>query len=193
MANSLWIATRALGITAYLLLSLAMVVGLSLSTRTAPRNKLVSPLALHRTLSLLAILTTLGHAGLLLFDEKVAFGMGELLIPLRSSYRPFAVGLGTVGLYLLLLLELSQHVRKWIGQTAWRAMHGLTFLLYLAATFHGISAGSDSARPALWLLYLGSAAAVTGSLFLRLFRVVVPLRAASSSLPTSPTSGANVR
>jgi predicted ferric reductase len=176
VANGLWIATRALGITAYLLLSIAMLVGLSLSTRTTPRSKLVSPLALHRALSLLAILTTLGHAGLLLFDKKVAFGLGELLIPLRSSYRPFAVGLGTVALYLLLLLELSQHARKWLGQAAWRTMHALTFVLYLAATFHGISAGTDSARPALWLLYLGSATLISGMLFLRLFRLVVPLR-----------------
>jgi predicted ferric reductase len=173
MTNLLWLATRSLGTTSYLLLSAEMVLGLTLTTRSLDGRSLLQASRLHRTLSLMAVLTAAAHAALLLFDEKVPFSLRDVLLPFTSSYRPLAVGLGSIALYLLVVLELSHRARRLLGATAWRSLHALAFVLYVASTFHGIAAGSDTGRWGMRLLYLGSAGLVTFLLLLRMFRLIV--------------------
>lgn len=168
-----WIGIRALGITAYLALSIEVLLGLALSTGYLdPWARRPWVAVLHRVLSVTALLTVAGHALLLLADRTVEFGWADLLIPFVSRYRPFAIGLGVLGLYALVTLEVSSWLRRWTGAALWRRLHTLAFGLYVAATFHGILSGSDSGRWPLGLIYLGSAGAVSFMIFLRLFLYV---------------------
>lgn len=168
-----WIGVRALGITAYLALSVEVLLGLALSTGYLdPWARRPWVATLHRVLSVTALLTVAGHALLLLADRTVQFSWVDLLVPFASSYRPFAIALGVFGLYALVTLEVSSWLRRWTGGAPWRRMHAISFGLYIAATFHGILSGSDSGRWPLGLLYLGSAGAVSFMIFLRLFLYV---------------------
>ena len=75
---------------------------------------------------------------------------------------------GQVGFYLMAIVVGSFYVRRRIGQRAWRTLHYLTFLAFLAATAHGVSAGTDSGTPWAWWMYVGSTIAVV---FLFTYRI----------------------
>lgn len=170
----LWLASRALGVAAYVALTLEVLLGLSASTalldRSIPRSRLIE---LHRWLSAIG-LSTLGlHALLLLGDPKAGLSLAEVLMPFRSSYRPFAVGLGILAGYLALVVHVSGWLRKHLGARRWRQLHALTFVLFVFATFHGILAGTDSAAFVMQGLYVGATSLVSCLVFLRLFQTVV--------------------
>ena len=42
----------------------------------------------------------------------------------------------------------------------WRRLHWATYLIFIAATVHGLAAGTDSARPWAFGIYLGAVGAV---------------------------------
>ena len=70
--------------------------------------------------------------------------------------RRSRVAAGQVGFYLMAVVVGSFYLRRHIGQRAWRTLHYLTFLAFVGATVHGIAAGTDSATPGAWWLYVGS-------------------------------------
>lgn len=165
-----WYLTRATGTVAYLLLSGATVWGLVLSTKIV--RELVPPplaMALHSALSWLAIGLAGFHAFALLFDSYYLYTAANLLVPFLGPYRPEWVGLGTIGLYGMILTSASFSFRKWIGTQSWRRLHYLTFPLYLLVTVHGLMAGTDSHAPGMRAMYVGSALLV---LFLTTYRVL---------------------
>jgi methionine sulfoxide reductase heme-binding subunit len=49
-----------------------------------------------------------------------------------------------------------------IGYRAWRRLHLATFVVYAAATVHGLQAGSDGHTPWALTLYAASALTVAG-------------------------------
>ena len=180
-----WIAVRSLGIVAYGLATGSVLLGLSRSTRSDGFLDAPTSIALHRTLSWLAVATAAAHALLLLVDRAVPFELVQIVLPLRSTYRPVAVGLGTVALWGLagiVVASLASHKTPRLFRWAHRGALGV----FLAATFHGILAGTDSGRLALLLLYGGVTIAVVFLLFLRLFQRV-------SRAPAQPVRNGRAR
>ena len=90
-------------------------------------------------------------------DDYLGFGWRELLVPGAASWRPQAIALGVVGAWGLLVVGLSFYGRRLIGQKAWRYLHYGAFGTFVAATAHGVMAGSDTTHPAVLALYLASA------------------------------------
>lgn len=64
----------------------------------------------------------------------------------RSHRRgtPLAVTFGVVGLYLLLAVELTSLARAQLPHDIWRKVHYASFPLFVTATVHGLTAGTDS-------------------------------------------------
>ena len=87
------------------------------------------------------------HAFILLPDPYSHFTLIELLVPFASTYRPIAVGLGAIVLYGSVIVTLSFYAKRWIGQRGWRALHYASFALFGGALVHGVTSGTDSARP----------------------------------------------
>lgn len=156
-----WYTTRAAAITAYLLLSATTMLGLTITAK-GPNRWLsrASVFALHEYLSWLALGFVGLHVGSLLVDTFQPFNPLDVLVPFASAYRTVAVGLGTISLYLMAVLVSSFYLRARIGQKTWRAIHFSSFLLYVIATLHGITAGSSSTQPWMQALYLLSGGAV---------------------------------
>lgn len=166
-----WYFTRSAGTVAYLLLASSTIWGLLLSTKLLKDHiPAALSLAMHNILSWLAVVLTSLHALALLWDSYYSYSLADLTVPFIGPYKPGWVGLGIIGFYLMFLTSLSFNFRKQIGQKRWRQLHYLTFGVYLLATVHGVTAGTDSGNLGMQLLYWGSGLLV---LFLTNFRLLV--------------------
>lgn len=159
-----WLLARATGVTAYVLVTGSVVVGLVLASRTRGRLSAATRLELHRTLAMTAIGAVALHGLTLALDATIRLSPLALLVPGLSPYRPVPVAAGVLAAWLLLVVVLSFRVRRRIGARAWRRLHYATFALYVLATIHGLAAGTDTARPWGQALYVGSAALVAFAL-----------------------------
>jgi len=156
-----WLIVRASGLVAYGLLAAASIWGLLLSNRLLGRKVPSRALTFtHEGLSLGALLALGTHLGFVAADQYLGFGWLELLMPGAASWRPQATALGVVAAWSAVVVGLSFYVKRLIGQKAWRYLHFGSFGAFVAATAHGVMAGSDTTHPAVLALYLSSGVAV---------------------------------
>jgi len=169
-----WYVARASGIVSWALVTLSVVWGLLVSTRSlAKRPGRGWVLDLHRFLGAFGLVFTAVHVGAIVADSYVHFGVADVLVPFASRWRPAAVAYGIVALYLILAVEITSRLQRRLPRRVWRGVHYLSFPLWVLVTVHLFTAGADSASP--WLRYaaLGAAATVTG---LVVFRLALPRR-----------------
>jgi sulfoxide reductase heme-binding subunit YedZ len=154
-----WAMERAAGLTAYGLLTVAVVLGTLTNSGIWNKWKLRNVMSqVHQFVALLFIPFLALHLWGLLQDKSVLFTWVQVLLPLQSTYRPIPVGFGILSLYGVLVLILSSALRRYIGGKVWRALHALSFPVFILVTLHGLLAGTDSARTwGLWLYGSGSA------------------------------------
>src|SRR5207248_7030896 len=140
------VQTCALPISAYVLLTLAVVVGLALSTQIQSPSRWPRLLnsELHNFLTLLSTIFLVVHVLAVWVDPFTHFGWSEVFIPFASSYRTVWMALGIVALYLGIAIGISTWLRPRIGYTWWRRLHILTLGVYALATAHWIGTGSDT-------------------------------------------------
>ncbi len=153
----IWQLIRSTGLTAYILCTLSALWGLALSSKIV---KDWSPgtlsILLHATTSWLAVIFGATHAFLLLFDNYFTYHIADLLVPFNGPYRPFAVGLGTLGFWVILIVTVSFSVKKRIGHKIWKYLHYMSYLGFGLISVHAITAGTDASRIGfLFLLGLG--------------------------------------
>ncbi|MEO7666000.1 MAG: ferric reductase-like transmembrane domain-containing protein, partial [Dehalococcoidia bacterium] len=160
------------GLAAYVLLTVSMALGLSVSTRaTDLLSKRAHVNEGHQTLSVLAGVLIGMHVGLLLAHSYVRFSLVEVLVPFASSWRPIPAAMGTISMYLVAVVLLTSALREHMSYRAWRVLHFVAFPAWAMATIHGIFAGSDSQFAAIQYMYLTSFALV---LLLIAFGVFAP-------------------
>lgn len=150
-----WYLSRASALVSFALLWFATALGLLITNRFA-RLWPGGPLAfdLHQFASSLGLLIGFFHAAILLADRYIGYTPAQLLVPFASgAYRPFAVGLGQVGAYLLVAIWGTSRLRLRIGQRWWRRVHFLGFVAFLLTLLHGLLAGSDSAAAGIRAFY----------------------------------------
>ena len=166
-----WDVARAGGFTAYVLLTLAVVVGLALSTQiqSPSRWPRIINSELHNFLTLLSTIFLGVHILAVIVDPFTHFGLNEILIPLASHYRPEWMALGIVALYLGIAIGISTLLRKRIGYTWWRKLHVLTLGIFAFAAIHGLGTGSDTQTPWALGIYIVSIALVGSLLCKRMF------------------------
>jgi sulfoxide reductase heme-binding subunit YedZ len=156
-----WIVARASGLTAYVLLTTSVLAGLVLKSRPFGRAlKAASVTDVHRFLALLALGAVGVHGVALVLDATVKIGPQALVVPGLAPYRRVSTGFGVVSAELAALIVFSFRVRSLIGAKAWRRMHWATYAVFAAATVHGLGAGTDTARPWAFALYLGAVGSV---------------------------------
>ncbi|HEX4491216.1 MAG TPA: ferric reductase-like transmembrane domain-containing protein [Acidimicrobiia bacterium] len=142
--NVWWDAARSSGVVAWMVLAFSVLWGLALSTKvlgSRPRPSWL--LDLHRYLGGLAVVFTAVHVGAVLVDQYVHFSIVNALVPFTGSWHPAAMAWGIVSLYLLLAVEITSLLRHRLSKRAWRAVHFLSFPLFVTATIHGLTVGTD--------------------------------------------------
>jgi predicted ferric reductase len=163
-----WYLARSGGVAAWAMLAFSMLWGLALSTRAfGARPKPNWMLDLHRFVGGAAVVFTGIHIASLVLDSFVEFGVREVLVPFTSSYRPSAVAWGVIAFYVLLTVEITSLLRQRLAKRTWRAFHYLSFPLFILATAHGVTAGTDKDTFLLRLAFIVATAAIGGLTTLR--------------------------
>jgi predicted ferric reductase len=151
-----WVAARALGITAYLLLALEVGLGLILShprnTAEARKTKQVFPW--HEMVTVFTGAFLVLHITLLVIDPFAGVGVAGALVPGFSTFRPIAVGLGTVALYALIFTAATAKWTRLLPAGWWLKAHRFAAVTFLLVWTHAVLAGTDSG--ALTPVYLAT-------------------------------------
>lgn len=181
---TLWYVTRAMGISAYVALTISVFLGMLRTISRNARERLTWIVdELHQFIATLAGLLVLGHLVALALDPFLPFSLTNLLLPIAEPYRPVAVAFGVFSLYGMVLLLFSSWLRRRVPYRLWRGIHYVSFVTFVLVTVHGWQAGSDTGEPWMRAVY-GFAAASIG--FLVLARLLVGVSEASA---TSGSSG----
>jgi predicted ferric reductase len=152
-----WILLRAAGIGAYAMLFLSVAWGLASTTSVLGRRiSKASATTIHQFMSTCGLALLGVHLGGLLVDEFTPFSVADVAIPLSSAYRPVAVAFGVLAMYVSVVVIALSWLRKRIGTTWWRRSHLLAVPTFLLSLVHGVFAGSDTARPAMWWTYVAT-------------------------------------
>src|SRR5204863_6757633 len=110
------------------------------------------------------------HVATIAIDSFLPFSVLDLVVPFMANYRPLWTGLGIAAAELLLALAVTNHYRKRLPYRFWRMAHYFNLVVWLSATVHGISTGTDRSAPWLLAVYAPAAAVVAGLLTLRAAR-----------------------
>src|SRR5450755_364085 len=98
-----WITSRAAGIVALVLASLAVSLGLLMSIKLM-RRRGPNLIAVHEILSLATLVAIVVHGGALLFDQFLKLSIADISIPFVSSYKTAWTSTGIIAGWALALL-----------------------------------------------------------------------------------------
>jgi methionine sulfoxide reductase heme-binding subunit len=168
-----WLVGRASGIVALALVTIAVLLGLTMSTKLLRRPGIGRTLMrLHEHVALVGLGAIGVHGLALLADPWLRPGVRGIAIPFAMSYKPAFTGLGIIAGYLAALLGLSFYARRRIGVKLWRKLHRATVLVWVLGVVHTLGAGSDAATqwlrafallPAVPIVYLLARRMLPGS------------------------------
>jgi sulfoxide reductase heme-binding subunit YedZ len=144
-----WLASRASGLVALVLVTVSVFLGLMMSGKVMRRPGFAKKLlAVHEQTALAGLVAIAVHGIALLGDPWLHPGVAGVAVPFALGFKTFFTGLGVIAGYLAALLGLSYYVRRRIGAKLWRKAHRFTVVVYLLGLTHAIGAGSDAS--AVW-------------------------------------------
>ena len=151
-----WIAARALGIAAYLLLGLQIAAGLLLShpRNTSEWRKTKQIFPWHEMLTVFTWAFLALHITLLAIDAYANVGVVGAFVPGLSGYRPIPVAIGSVTLYALIFTAATAKWTRLLPAGWWLKIHRFAIVTFLMAWMHAVLAGTDGA--ALTPMYLAT-------------------------------------
>ncbi len=138
-----WYLTRASGTVALILLSGAIVLGLSTCGAGALHAGHGPSWTAAPHVSLLAMVFLGIHILTSVLDSFAPISLLDAFVPFMGSYRPFCLGLGAAAFNLLLAVTIRSLSRQRMGNGTWRAVDWLTYASWGVALLHGLGTGSD--------------------------------------------------
>lgn len=145
-----WLAGRASGVVALMLVTASVAIGLTMATKLVRKRGVTPVLARVHEHTALAGLVAIGvHAATLVADPWLHPGVFGVLVPFSMGYRPLFTGLGILGGYLAAILGLSFYARRRIGAKLWRKLHRATVVVWALGVVHTLGAGTDASSA--WL------------------------------------------
>lgn len=153
-----WYFTRASGIIAWLMLTATVIWGILLSTKAFPNQRRpVWLLALHRWLAGLMLSFLAIHLVALVADSYVSFDLADLTIPYASDWKPGAVAVGVIAMWLLIAVQATSLAMRRLPRRFWRIVHLSSYVAFWLTSMHAAFAGTDTAS---WLYQGGAAASI---------------------------------
>ena len=149
-----WLASRASGIVAILLLTYTVLAGLMMGgklvpapdreARAAARSPIKQLLQTHEMTSIAALIAIGVHGVTLLGDSYLHPTLSQIAIPFTIDYRSFYVGLGIIGGYVAVALGLSFYIRGRIGTSTLEEDAPLDDRGLWLSVGHALGAGTDA-------------------------------------------------
>jgi predicted ferric reductase len=169
---------------AWVALVASLVLGVLLATRVLkPADRPAWLLAMHRWLAGIAVVTTALHLLTLVADSYVHFSWAEILVPGASRWKPLAVAVGVVSLYLLVAVQVTSMMMRRLPRRTWKAVHLSSYALVWAVSVHAGLAGTDVTNR----VYQGVAVALLiAAVSATIVRVLTPSRPRQVARPTRP-------
>ena len=148
----LWYAARVAALGAFFVLATSLLTGMAIRTAYlsgVARNRTV--LALHGFLAWFWVPLVAVHITAIVLDVTAGIRVVDVVIPFQSQVRSapgaassqVAVGLGTVGFLLLVLVGVAAGLRKRMSRGVWNAIHRLSYPMFVVFLFHAQLAGTD--------------------------------------------------
>ncbi len=147
---------RSAGITSYLLLALLVLSGLLLSHPWSSRWRRPSPavrIRAHVSLAAVTLAFTTVHVVMWATDDDGGVGWWGALVPWGSSFRPFYVTLGVLGLYTGLLTGVTASLAGRLSLRVWWPIHKVSVVALMLVWVHTLG-GLDA--PALVIVYVAT-------------------------------------
>jgi sulfoxide reductase heme-binding subunit YedZ len=181
---TLWYLARAAGVTALVLFTVAAALGLLAAGGRKPEQRFWLQYV-HRSASATGLVLLLTHVVAVLADAHVDLSTSALILPFTSGYRPFAITVGVLALYGLLLAAVVGAARGRLARSQaftkrWRSIHVAASVGWLLSIGHSLLAGTDRGTPWMLALTLACLAAVCAAAAVRLTN-----RTARASTPLS--------
>ena len=163
-----WELIRAAGLTSYFLLFVSVTCGLLFSIKAAkPKiNQLLQ--VTHQSAGWFSLLFGLFHGLLLYIDTYKPYSLVEIFNPFTTKEAPLLNGLGTISLYIMVLLFLSGDLMKKVGVKVWKKIHRLALPMVIFICIHGILLGTDTRNGWAIFLYASTLAIILSLLIVKL-------------------------
>jgi sulfoxide reductase heme-binding subunit YedZ len=169
---TLWYLARAAGVMALIFFTLAASLGALGSGTKRPEQRFWLQYV-HRSAAVTGLLLLLAHVVAVITDSFVDISLSVLVWPFGSGYRPFAMVVGVLAFYSLVLAALVGAARGRLARSEaftkrWRSIHVAASVGWLLAVGHSLLAGTDRSTPWMLAITLTCLAAVGASVAVRL-------------------------
>ncbi len=172
-----WYATRAAGILTWFSATLSLCVGLMMSSRALGRRPTIPWLLdVHRYTAGMSMVFLFLHLFTLWADSFVDFTLSDFLIPGRADVpglTNLSVAWGVVAAWILVVVEASSLVKKYLPPDWWHTIHLMSFGVVIAGLAHALQAGSDTDNRILVAVATSLLTAITLLLATRILRVLL--------------------
>jgi sulfoxide reductase heme-binding subunit YedZ len=191
--RAIWYLMRGSGVTALLLLTGVVVLGILTSRKTSlPTLPRFATMTLHRSVSLLAVAFLVIHVTTAAIDPYAQVRLLDLAVPFLGNWQALMLGLGTLALDVFAAVIVSSLLMRHIGRRIWRAIHWFGYATWPLAFVHSLGIGTDSR--AIWLRAIAAAmlAAIAIAIGWRVQRELLRRSKTFSSAARRPTASAPV-
>jgi sulfoxide reductase heme-binding subunit YedZ len=171
---TLWYLARAAGEMALVMFSVAASLGALGAGSKQPEGRLWLQYV-HRSAAVTGLALLATHVVAVIADSYVSLSTSVLIWPLGAGYRPFAMLLGVLALYGLVLAAIVGAARgrlaRFEGITKrWRSIHIAASIGWLLSVGHSLLAGTDRGTPWMLAITIGCLVAVGTSAAIRMRR-----------------------
>lgn len=123
-------------------MTLNILLGLLISKKYNPvrqwPHRRINTVRIHNVTGYVALALVLVHPALLLFPNRVAFHLQDLLYPLAGPKQPLVNSAGAAAGYLILLVVITSYFRFGIGRRWWKRIHFTTYALFPLYAVHAL-------------------------------------------------------
>jgi predicted ferric reductase len=132
------------GLTAMVLLSLNILLGLLVSVNYNPRRqwprRKIPLFKIHNWNAYFAIAVVCLHPVILLFssDKLAQFGISDIVLPLHSPGQRLYNCLGATAFYAFSLVVITSYFRPRLGYRTWKKLHYVAYFAAALMFTHGI-------------------------------------------------------
>jgi ferredoxin-NADP reductase/DMSO/TMAO reductase YedYZ heme-binding membrane subunit len=128
------------GLTALVLLAVAVSGGLILSTASARASGRTTATRVHVFVAVLATVFTAVHVGFVTLVPDLGVGILQVAVPFTRASGPVPQALGVIAVWLLIAVVITSAARGLLPWRAWRRTHLLTIPLFGLACAHTVLA-----------------------------------------------------
>lgn len=174
---TLWYLARAAGFIALFAATASVTLGALGSSRRphlgVGHDRRILQQFAHRSAAVVTLAMLALHVVLLVTDAYVNLSLPGVLVPFTAGYRGFALGLGSLAAYGLLVVAVTGAARGRLASSVaaargWRWVHASAYGVWLLSMGHGLLAGTDTGRWWSWAIYAACAVSVGAAVLVRL-------------------------